>query len=158
MGRLPYLVECKDIKGQAHPLRYGNGLCSYRKWYVRGNHWRSVGQLHWIHVARSHNRMSPRFNTFFLALFFGALVCPLTNARTIRSASSIAEFKHQQPCPSTGRSRGACPGYVIDHIEPLCAGGPDIPSNMQWQSVDEAKAKDKIEVRQCAAMRREKKG
>jgi hypothetical protein len=39
------------------------------------------------------------------------------------------------------------PGYVVDHIQPLCHGGPDAPSNMQWQSRSEAKAKDKLECR-----------
>jgi hypothetical protein len=30
------------------------------------------------------------------------------------------------------------PGYVIDHFEPLCAGGADDPSNMQWHPSDPA--------------------
>jgi hypothetical protein len=34
---------------------------------------------------------------------------------------------------------GACPGYVIDHIQPLQRGGADAPGNMQWQTVEEAK-------------------
>jgi hypothetical protein len=34
-------------------------------------------------------------------------------------------FQRGHPCPSTGRKTGACPGYVVDHIRPLCAGGPD---------------------------------
>jgi hypothetical protein len=34
---------------------------------------------------------------------------------------------------------------VIDHIKPLKRGGADTPSNMQWQTKAEAKAKDKIE-------------
>jgi hypothetical protein len=38
---------------------------------------------------------------------------------------------------------------VIDHIEPLCAGGPDTPTNMQWQTVAEAKVKDREERRMC---------
>jgi hypothetical protein len=46
------------------------------------------------------------------------------------------------PCPGTGPSRGACLGYVIDHIVPLCTGGADHPSNMQWQTAAEAVARD----------------
>ena len=55
-----------------------------------------------------------------------------------------------QCSPSTGKTRGACPGYVVDHIEPLCAGGRDHPSNMQWQTREEAKKKDKKEREMCA--------
>ena len=66
-----------------------------------------------------------------------------------RSAAAVAAFKRANPCPATGGSKGKCPGYVVDHIEPLCAGGADAPSNMQWQTVAEAKVKDREEVRQC---------
>jgi len=34
---------------------------------------------------------------------------------------------------------------VIDHVVALKRGGADAPSNMQWQTVQAAKAKDKIE-------------
>lgn len=54
-------------------------------------------------------------------------------------------FMRQHPCPSTGRTSGACPGYVVDHVRPLKRGGADIPSNMQWQTKEAAKAKDKWE-------------
>ena len=40
-------------------------------------------------------------------------------------------------------------GYVIDHIVPLACGGADAPSNMQWQTVADAKVKDKTERRGC---------
>jgi hypothetical protein len=44
-------------------------------------------------------------------------------ATTPRSSASRREFQHLQPCPSTGRPAGACPGYVVDHIIPLKRGG-----------------------------------
>ena len=53
------------------------------------------------------------------------------------------------PCPSTGRTTGACPGYIKDHIRALDCRGPDAVSNMQWQTVAEAKAKDKWETKGC---------
>ena len=34
---------------------------------------------------------------------------------------------------------------VTGYAKPLAEGGADAPSNMQWQTVQEAKAKDKIE-------------
>jgi hypothetical protein len=65
--------------------------------------------------------------------------------RTERSTAAKDSFKRQQPCPSTGRSSGACSGYVIDHVRPLECGGADSPSNMQWQTIADGKAKDKTE-------------
>jgi len=67
------------------------------------------------------------------------------NGKIQRSAKARAEFKKVQPCPSTGMSSGACPGYVIDHRQPLKRGGEDAPENMQWQTTAAAKAKDKTE-------------
>lgn len=70
-------------------------------------------------------------------------------AKIHRSASAVAQFKRQNLCPSTGLPKGRCPGYIVDHVEPLCAGGLDAPINMQWQTVAQAKEKDKIERRIC---------
>jgi hypothetical protein len=88
-----------------------------------------------------------------------ALACILawssTGAEPIkRSTSAKRAFQKAAPCPATGEPRGACPGYVIDHIVPLCAGGPDTPANMQWQTIAEAREKDKIEVAKCRALRK----
>jgi hypothetical protein len=45
---------------------------------------------------------------------------------------------------TTGRTSGACPGYVVDHVTPLKRGA-DRPENMQWQTTAAGKAKDKRE-------------
>jgi len=66
-----------------------------------------------------------------------------------RSAAAVAEFKQSNPCPATGSSRGACPGYEVDHRKPLAAGGADRPSNMQWLSKSQHRAKTASERRAC---------
>ena len=69
------------------------------------------------------------------------------DARIKRSQSAKVEFKAEHPCPSTGRRKGPCKGYVIDHHVALCVGGPDTPANMRWMAVEAAKAKDRWECR-----------
>jgi hypothetical protein len=68
-----------------------------------------------------------------------------------RSYREKAEFMTHHPCPSTGKVkiRYGCKGYVIDHVDPLACGGEDKAYNMQWQTVKEAKEKDKWERKDC---------
>ena len=61
------------------------------------------------------------------------------HGRTIRSSSARREFMVKTGYPN-GR-----PGYVIDHILALKRGGCDCPENMQWQTIDAARAKDRWE-------------
>jgi len=68
-----------------------------------------------------------------------------SHGRIKRSSTAKTEFKKAHPCPSTGKATGACPGYVIDHVTPLKRGGKDAPENMQWQTKEEAKLKDRTE-------------
>ena len=65
--------------------------------------------------------------------------------RIVRSAAARRQFQRERPCPSTGLETGACPGYVVDHIVALKHGGQDESGNMQWQAVEQARAKDKVE-------------
>jgi hypothetical protein len=69
---------------------------------------------------------------------------------TERDPHQRALFVKSHPCPANGATRGRCPGYVVDHIKPLCAGGSDHPSNMQWQTVADGKLKDREERKMCS--------
>ncbi|BBB59919.1 hypothetical protein UNDKW_1646 [Undibacterium sp. KW1] len=70
-------------------------------------------------------------------------------AAPARSSTVKRDFQRQNPCPSTGKTKGACPGYVKDHIKPLACGGADAVENMQWQMKEDAKKKDRIERKNC---------
>ena len=87
-----------------------------------------------------------------LASIHTAIACePLRDdsGRIVRSAWSRAQFRAAVPCPSTGQTTGACPGFVVDHVIPLCACGPDYAHNQQWQTKADAREKDKLERKQC---------
>lgn len=73
-------------------------------------------------------------------------------ARTHRSSAELLAFKRRNPCPSTGERRGRCPGYVIDHVQPLCANGADSRENMAWQEYSESLIKDAEERRLCRSL------
>jgi hypothetical protein len=73
-----------------------------------------------------------------------------------RSQAAVREFRQAVPCPVTGKARGKCPGWQVDHVIPLCAGGPDTPSNMQWLTVEVHKVKTRGDVRYCALLRRKR--
>ncbi len=47
--------------------------------------------------------------------------------------------------PVNWKNHRSVPRYVVDHIKALKRGGADEPSNMQWQTVAAAKAKDRTE-------------
>jgi hypothetical protein len=70
-----------------------------------------------------------------------------------RSSSVRAEFVKANPCPATGKTRGKCPGWQVDHRIALCAGGDDAAYNLQWLTVEAHKAKTRIDVRECRAQK-----
>ncbi|MEW6562740.1 MAG: HNH endonuclease signature motif containing protein [Pseudomonadota bacterium] len=84
-----------------------------------------------------------------LAVFI--LLMPDADAR---SSAEVRAFKRGHPCPATHSIHGKCPGYVVDHVIPLCAGGADKPSNMQWQEKAASKVKDKEEWRTCRELKK----
>lgn len=75
---------------------------------------------------------------------------PRTNAtpgKVAPSAAAVKEFREKHPCPTSGHSWGACPGYVVNHIKPPCKGGLDVPANLQWQTHTDANRTDKTACR-----------
>jgi hypothetical protein len=71
------------------------------------------------------------------------------HARMHRSSVARYQFANSHACPATGQAMLPCPGYQIDHVIPLKCGGADDPSNMQWLSIHDHKAKTKREAKLC---------
>lgn len=67
-----------------------------------------------------------------------ARVC---DTRQERGWAAKAEFRRIHPCPPTGKTTGACPGWQVDHVIPLASCGCDIVENLQWL---------KNEIKTCA--------
>ncbi|MCL2831386.1 MAG: HNH endonuclease [Betaproteobacteria bacterium] len=84
-----------------------------------------------------------------LAVFLILFLAPDAGAAQKRSAKAKAEFRKLHPCPATGKTKGKCPGYQIDHIIPLCSGGADHSGNMQWLGTKAHKAKTKKDRQEC---------
>lgn len=88
-------------------------------------------------------------------LIAAAFATPTLPAQPIeRSAKAVRAFRATNPRPGTGLTRGACPGWHIDHVQPLCAGGTDSPDNMQWLSHDDHRFKTLVDRRECAKLRK----
>lgn len=97
----------------------------------------------------SGRSMWPR--ALLVAALAGLLLCfaSVAIAKPHRSPAARAEFMRTYPCPATGKTRGACPGWQVDHITPLKCGGPDDPRNMQWLTVQAHKEKTAREAKSC---------
>ena len=52
-----------------------------------------------------------------------------------RSTAVLNAYRKIHPCPVTGKSYGACPGWAINHVIPLAKGGCDSVINLQWLPV-----------------------
>lgn len=62
---------------------------------------------------------------------------------------AVVEFRQANPCPATGKTAGACPGYVVSRTTPPCADGEDARDDMQWQTRAEARLTARWEREYC---------
>ena len=88
-------------------------------------------------------------NRLSLALLASSFWLLCASEAAPRSRQVRAEFHRLVPCPSTGAHRGACPGFEIDHIHALCAGGKDDLENLQWLAKADHAAKTRKDVAAC---------
>jgi hypothetical protein len=137
---MPYLVAPGRASATGWLRQYFNDRVTARGSSSRQRGYISLGQ-----GVLASLRAGPLIATMMVAVASGPLA-----AKEHRSRDVTREFQREQPCPSTGRASGACPGYRKDHIVPLACGGPDAVSNLQWQTVAEARAKDRWKRRVCA--------
>lgn len=91
--------------------------------------------------------------TTLLCLILALLATAPAEARTERDRAQVRAFRAENPCPATGRTRGPCAGWEIDHAVPLCAGGADHPSNLQWLRKEDHRFKTLVDVRECRKAR-----
>ena len=85
-----------------------------------------------------------------LSVLFASLLISLPAfAKIPRDKAQVRAFRSEHPCPATGLKRGACPGWHVDHIIALCAGGEDHPRNMQWITKEDHRFKTLVDVREC---------
>jgi len=68
-----------------------------------------------------------------------------------RSPKVRAAFMQIHPCPATGKTRGRCDGWNVDHRIPICYDkfGLDVVSNMQWLTIEQHREKTKLDVKVC---------
>ena len=89
-----------------------------------------------------------------IKLILSLLILSVAALAEARDPHQVALFRKDNPCPATGHTTGACPGWVVDHIKPLCFDGVDAPSNMTWQSRAVSFKKDAFEREACALLKK----
>lgn len=93
--------------------------------------------------------------SFVAAISLVVGLLPITGHGAPRSSAERAAFVRHNPCPATGLRRGSCPGWEVDHVVALCAGGTDSRANMQWLTVQEHREKTRHDRRTCRALKKQ---
>lgn len=93
--------------------------------------------------------------TALIAVLASLYICPAE----ARDPKVVREFRRDNPCPSTGKTRGRCFQYQVDHLIPLCFDpSGDVVENLQWLSITDHKAKTKLDLKACIIRRKLRRG
>lgn len=114
-------------------------LCICLTAFARGGHGGGHSSKSYSSRSYSHSGSSVKSSYSHRSPKYASGLPRDSKGKIKRSATAKHDFMKQTGYPN-GR-----PGYVVDHVVPLKRGGADAPSNMQWQTKAEAKAKDKWE-------------
>jgi hypothetical protein len=86
-----------------------------------------------------------------VAVILSLLFSVNASASTRHTAQANA-FRKANACPVTNKIQARCPGWVVNHIEPLACGGTDVPANMEWEQRAPSYKRDAFERRVCATI------
>ena len=70
-----------------------------------------------------------------------------SDAKIKRSSSASRQFLKQNGFEKVPH------GWQVDHVIPLCAGGPDTPDNMQLITIETHKKKTRQDMKLCKGMK-----
>ena len=71
-------------------------------------------------ASRSAGRTTSRSATRYKSPATKCTSCArAANGKIARSPAARRSFRSSHPCPATGKTSGACRGYVVDHVVPL---------------------------------------
>lgn len=82
--------------------------------------------------TESYAADSALLETRYLDQANGEVIKRNAKGEIIRRTDVLRAFQAIHPCPSTGKTTGACPGWAIDHVIPLNNNGRDSLINLQW--------------------------
>ena len=130
---LLFLAPMSFARGHSSTSNYSSSKSTYSKSYKASKSTSTKYKATKSPKKTSYNTSGKHKKTY-------CATCARDNKGKIKRSQAARKIFEKQ----TGYPHGR-PGYVIDHIKPLKEGGADDPSNMQWQTKAEAKAKDKVE-------------
>ena len=86
-----------------------------------------------------------RLLIFLFTIAIGLAVWGDAYGGVVRSYKVRSDFVKVNACPANATHKLPCPGFIMDHKQPLDCHGPDDISNIQWLTVEAWKAKSKWE-------------
>jgi hypothetical protein len=76
------------------------------------------------------------------------------HAKHPRDREELRAFRLENPCPSNGTVKGACPGWHAGYIVELCAGGRDTRDNMRWITEADRQFVKNVNGKNCRKLKR----